>query len=441
MEDTADSEAASTTPLHFFIHIPKCGGNTFSDFLARQFPLDRIYTAEKSTAAWEAHRRHVAEMHERPSRERKADLLRQRFIEGMLSHDLVIENHYSWDLVERLEPHRRLVSYVVVRDPKERVASHYLHLRRIPVESAHHLAPEARDLYRLAKELDIAAFCQAIARDDVWSTVFNRQTRAMSSRVASRGCYEQTDPQLFLANALENLNRADAVADLQDLDEFAHLVSLAHGWLPPGHMHVHNPGTHARSETLACASQVPDDVVELDTALVQAARHRYAAWKQRLLHETVLSCWHQRRQPNLPPADSGMWEIDFTSPLEATNFHGREGAPPHVYRWMGPERESRLFLPVRPGVPQQVSVFIAAMIDPAVLPGTRFCLNGMQTTPTLSIADNCTVATLRIPADATSAGLVELTMTAPFTTSDHESGIGTDTRKKSLALNRIRIQT
>ena len=51
MAETADSTAAGTAPVHFFIHIPKCGGNTFSDFLAKQFPLEKIYTAEKSTAA------------------------------------------------------------------------------------------------------------------------------------------------------------------------------------------------------------------------------------------------------------------------------------------------------------------------------------------------------------------------------------------------------
>lgn len=436
-----ETETTATQPVHFFIHIPKCGGNTFSDFLAKQFPLEKIYNADKSTAAWEAHRRDVAGMPEKPSRGRKAALLRQRHIDQMLMHDLVIENHYTWDFVERLTPHRRLVTYVVVRDPKERVASHYRHLRRIPVESAHHLAPEARDLYRLAKELGLAEFCGAVDRADVWATVFNRQTRAMSSQVASRAYYETVDPEQFLANALENLKRADFVADLQDVDEFAHLVSLANGWLPPGRMDVLNPGSPRRPETQTAASDVPDDVVALDLALVDAARQHYRDWKHRLLTETVVTHWRQRRQPGPPPADRDAWDIDFAAPLEATNFHGREGTPPHVHRWMGPERESRVFLPVRPGIPQRVSISIAAMVDPAVLAGTRFCLNGRQATPTFSISDNCTVATLHIPADATPSGLTELTMTVPFTASDHDTGSGTDTRRKSLALNRIRIQT
>ncbi len=46
-------QVTPSTPVHFFIHIPKCGGTTFSDYLSRHFPLERIYTASKSTEAWE----------------------------------------------------------------------------------------------------------------------------------------------------------------------------------------------------------------------------------------------------------------------------------------------------------------------------------------------------------------------------------------------------
>lgn len=425
--------------MHFFVHIPKCGGNTFSDFLAKQFPLERIYTAEKSTTAWEAHRRHIAAMAEQLSRENKGALLRKRFIDGMRAHDLVIENHYTWDIAELLEAHRPLITYVVLREPRERVASHYLHLRRIPVESAHELAPEGRDLYGFAKQASLAEFCQTLERPDIWSTVFNRQTRTMSSQIVSRILYEQCDKQAFLDNALANLERADFVADIEDIDEFAHLVSLANGWLPPGRMGVLNPGKHSRSQTQELAQQVPDELVDLDLMLYEAAKAKYRSWKQRVLETAALDLWRHSRLAGLALPEGDVWEFGFEGPLQATNFHSREGSGREIFRWMGPELSSRIFVPVRPGVPQQVSVFIAAFIDPDVFPGTTYSVNGVAAVPVCSVEDNCTVATFAISPEQASAGGIELCITAPFTASDRDKGLGSDTRQKAMALRKIRV--
>lgn len=427
-------------PVHFFIHIPKCGGNSFSDFLAKQFPLERIYTAAKSIAAWEAHRRHIASASAQLSRVRKGTLLRQRYIEGMREHDLVIENHYTWDIAELLEQHRPLITYVVFRNPKERVASHYLHLRRIPLDAAHSLAPEARELYSLAKQLSLADYCQALERPDVWSTVFNRQTRMMSSHMVSRELYEQSDKEAFFANALANLERANFVADLADLDEFAQLISLDNGWLPPGHLGVLNPGSHAASQTQQLATEVPDEVVALDTALVEAAAQKYQRWKHQVLTDAAVSRWRDHQRSSLPCGNDDRYNVDFCGPLHGTNFHSREGNPPEIYRWLGPDRTSQLFLHVRPDVPQTISVYIAAMIDPDLLAGTQFHVAGAATQPTYAVADNCTVAMLPVPSEASSEGLVTLTITTPFTASDRDRGVGDDSRQKSLALRRIRVQ-
>jgi len=435
--DAMDVEQAP--PVHFFVHIPKCGGNTFSDFLAKQFPLEKIYTAEKSTAAWEAHRRHIAEMAEALSRENKGALLRQRFIEGMRSHDLVIENHYTWDIAELLEQHRRLTTYVVLREPRERVASHYLHLRRIPVESAHELAPEGRDLYGFAKEASLTEFCQTLERPDIWSTVFNRQTRTMSSQIVSRVLYEQCDTQAFLDNALANLERADFVADIDDLDEFAHLVSIANGWLPPGRMSVLNQGKHSRSQTQELAADVPEAMVDLDLVLYEAAKVKYRAWKQRVLETAALDLWRQQRLAGLSPPDGAVWEFGCEGPLQATNVHGREGSGSETFRWLGPERTSRVFVPVRAGVLQQVSVFMAAFIDPEVYAAATYTINGVGSSPVCSVEDNCTVATFAISPEQAVGGGVELCITAPFTASDRDKGLGTDTRQKSIALRKIRV--
>jgi hypothetical protein len=435
---TEGQETAEDQPVHFFIHIPKCGGNTFSDFLAKQFPLNRIYTAEKSIAAWEAHRTHVAANPSTLSRLEKSTLLRQRYLNGMRHHDLVIENHYAWDIAERLEQHRPLITYVVFREPKERVASHYLHLRRIPLDAAHSLAPEAREDYDLAKQLSLSDYCQTLDRSDVWSTVFNRQTRMMSSALVTREWYEAADKEAFFANALANLERADFVGDLKDLDEFAQLISLANGWLPPGPLGMLNANTNTVSPVQQLAAEVPDEVVAHDMALTAAAARKYEQWKRRVLMEASVALWRDRQRA-LATTTADSHDIDFCAPLHGINFHGREGSPPNIYRWMGPARTSQLFVPVRPRIPQHISVFIAAMIDPDLLTATQFCIDGSQIQPSYSIADNCTVAMLPISAEASSSGLVTLTITTPLTASDRDKGLGSDTRQKSLALRRIRV--
>jgi hypothetical protein len=438
-EQAEGGDHGGQAPVHFFVHIPKCGGNTFSDFLARQFPLEKIYTAEKSTAAWEDHRRDIAARAEQLSRENKGALLRRRFIDGMRQHDLVIENHYTWDIAELLAQHRPLTTYVVVREPRERVASHYLHLRRIPVETAHELAPEGRELYGFAKEASLAEFCRTLERPDIWSTVFNRQTRTMSSQIVSRVLYEQCDKQAFLDNALANLERADFVADIDDLDEFAQLVSLANGWLPPGRMSVLNPGKHPRSETQDLADEVPEAMVDLDLILYEAAKAKYRSWKQRVLETAAIDLWQQHSGGGLARPEGDTWELGFEGPLHGTNFHGREGAPPSIFRWMGPEPTSRLFVPVRPGFAQQLSVFIAAFIDPDVFIGLTYRINGVAAAPVCSVEENCTVATFAISPEDAASGAVELCITAPFTASDRDKGLGSDTRQKSMALRKIRV--
>lgn len=436
---TGEQETAENQPVHFFIHIPKCGGNTFSDFLAKQFPLDRIYTAEKSTATWEAHRRQTAEIDEPLSHEDKGAMLRDRFVDEMRSHDLVIENHYDWEIARRLNKHRPLTTYAVLRDPRERVASHYLHLQRIAVEDAHELAPEGKELYSYAKQVTLAEFCHTLDRPDIWSTVYNRLTRTMSSHIVCRERYETYDQDAFLEDALQNLERTDFVADLRDLDEFAHLVSLANGWLPPGALGVLNPGEHASSLPQKLASEVPDDVIAHDLIVHEAAKRKYASWKRAVLDAAAREIWQCRHRSSVTRPAGDVWEFGFEGPLHGTNFHGREGTPPDVFRWMGPDTTSRVFIPVRQGVAQHVSVLMAAFIDPAVFAEASYRLNGSVVAPICSIEGNLTVATFAVPPEETDVGCIELCITVPHTASERDKGFGSDTRQKSIALRKIRV--
>ncbi len=90
-------------------------------------------------------------------------------------------------------------------------------------------------------------------------------------------------------------------------------------------------------------------------------------------------------------------------------------------------------------MPQQLSVFIAAFIDPEVFAGATYHLNGIPALPVCSVENHCTVATFAISPEATSAGAIELTITAPFTASELEKGLSTEPRQKSMALRQVRL--
>jgi len=427
-------------PVHFFIHIPKCGGTTFSDYLSRHFPLERIYTATKSIRVWENYRRERA-----AAQAQSADLsslapLEQRHVDEMKKHDLIVENHFSWRDAELLKRHRAVMTYAVFRDPREQVASHFLHLQRIPTQTAHELAPESRNQYQLAKELSITDWCAlAWDRSEIWASVFNLQTRMISSYPVNRHLYKQMDPEAFFEDAVNNLESIDFVADLRELEEFTRLISLNNGWLPPGEQVSLNEGSPDSSLAKTLADQVPEELVSLDLRLLDLVSLRYRAWKRKVLDDLSITQWRRDCRSSIAFKSKRDWEVDFSGPVFGTNFHGREGEPPEVHRWLGPSRQSLLFLPAHRGSTAIISLYIVAMITPEMLSGTRFQLDGVDVSPRFSNDENCIVATLTVNAEQVTDDAVALVITTPMTTSERDTGIGTDTRQKSLALRRVRV--
>lgn len=128
-----------------------------------------------------------------------------------------------------------------------------------------------------------------------------------------------------------------------------------------------------------------------------------------------------------------------TSPLQSCNLHASEGTGAESFRWLGPQLESKFLVPVIPGLPHHLSLVIVAFMDPEMFSGATYHIDGVATAPVCSIEDNCTVATFTIAPDTTAGGVVELTITAPLTASDHDKGLGPDTRQKSMAIRTIRV--
>jgi hypothetical protein len=417
-------------PIHFFLHIPKCGGNTFSDYLSRHFPLPAIYTAEKSTADWQKHQQLKA-----TDDSISPDLLNQRYADSILCHDLAAENHFTWRTLQLVANHRPIIVYALLRDPRERIASHYLHLRRIPLTSPTNHGFASNDLYSLARELSLPQFCRRLDRNDVWATIFNLQTRNLSRHHLGPSNWDIIGEQAILDDTLQNITQIDHLADLSDLDEFTSLVSLNNHWLPPGELSILNPGDRPNAAK-DMAQQVPDEVVALDQAVVEAGRKQYAQWRKRIFHNAAIALW-KASKPAIPSGHA--WEISFDDALPGINFHGREGAGCNTVRWMGPKCESQLFLPVRPGLPHTITISFVAFLEPKLFLQTNFLINGHVVIPEFSASGGLTIATIKVEPEQTNTGMVELRIKAVRTISAEALGQSDDKREKSLAICRIRI--
>lgn len=427
----------ATSPRHFFLHIPKCGGTTFSDFLSRQFPRSSIYTADKSTADFQRHRELEASGHISP--ENSFEHLSRRYVESMQSYDLIVENHFKWVIMQLLAGSRSMVLYSLLRDPRERVVSHYKHLQRIPLDHSTGLSQDQLAAYRLARELPLADFCCEIDRFYIWSNFYNLQTQYLSSHRLTPENWKKLGEQAFLEDALRNLSQIDYVADVKDLNEFARLISLDNHWLPPGRLNALNAGEHSSQITADLVAQVPDSLVALDQVLYEEGLKKYAAWRDKVLHDATLALWSNNDHREQCVRSDEQWELHFEDELPGNNFHGREGTGKETFRWMGPDPESRLYLPVRPGFPHWISVYLLSFISPDMFSKTTYFINGREATPQCSSAEGCTVVTFPVDSADTNTGVVELGIRADHTTSEYALNLSSDKREKSIAVKCVKL--
>ena len=434
-------DSSATSPMHFFLHIPKCGGTTFSDYLSRHFPRSAIYTADKSIADYQTHQ--LLKSSGRISAKDNFRLLSQRYVESMQSHNLIVENHFEWRVMQRLENRAKIVLYTLLRDPRERFVSHYNHIRRIPLNELTNPSQSVLKFHQLARELPINEFSQQIPLGAffhvAWGAFFNVQSRFLSSYDLNQEMWKRYGEEKILDNILSNLEQIDFVADLKDLEEFTQLISLSNGWLPPGPLNALNQGGHSSDKTSELLSQVPESFISLDQVIYEAGLKKYAAWKNKVLHDATLKLWTQKPGRNHLSQSGDQWEITFEDILYGNNFHAREGLGKETLRWMGPGLESQLYIPVRPHVTNWISVYIAAFIKPEIYTTTKYSINGQEVKPISSTADNCAVLTFPVDSNQSRSGIVQLGIKVDQTTSEFAlSGIH-DKREKSIAIRKIKV--
>lgn len=179
-------------PLILFTHIEKTAGTSFVDTLiAPNFPPDRVVKCAGI-------RSYRAALKQNPA---------------------LITGHTPYGL--HLLTHRKVTYITFLRDPIERMVSHYYFVRESVFNRYEH------PLYRFANSVDIAGF----ARD---RRFHNRQTRFIAG-LAAHKFYDRIPSAAFerlvLAQAKRNLERRYACFGLQErFDDSVTLFRRTFGW-------------------------------------------------------------------------------------------------------------------------------------------------------------------------------------------------------------------
>lgn len=184
-------------PLLIFLHLPKTGGGTLSDVLRREYG-----------------QRAVLELYDSSYGEEVASLL-----PGSGDTVRVVIGHLYFGIHAFLPNSAQYVT--LLREPVERVVSHYYFVRNDPTHY----------LYETAQQLNLHDF--VIARGAHEPN--NDQTRLLSGKrfAASPGAF----PDEMLAEAKENLSRHFAVVGLTEaFDESLLLMQRTFGWRRPYYM-------------------------------------------------------------------------------------------------------------------------------------------------------------------------------------------------------------
>lgn len=227
-------ESAEVTPVVIFLHAPKTGGTTLVRIIERQCTPGSVLTLYDSS--------YGEELAAYPAEE----IDRVRAIAG----------HFYFGVHTFIA--RPSVYITLLRDPVDRVISHYHFVRRSP---GHYL-------YDAANELSLSEFVVACGADEP----NNDQTRLLAGRYQAEGTPPNADDMLAVAR--RNLREHVAVVGTtEEFDRALLLMRRTFGWGRPFYVRENVSKKQSRSDAISAETRrVIENYNALDLALYEEAR-------------------------------------------------------------------------------------------------------------------------------------------------------------------------
>jgi len=398
-----------------FLHIPKTAGTAVASVLTQWFGVDEIMPCSLAAVRTGSH----------PVNAMASRRFRLFGIGMHLDHDQVAAIRHA------LRGEERPFVFTVLREPRARLISQYLHWRRTDDASLAGVDNLTREAYLSARELPLGEFLNK-NNPFVIEHFRNYQTRLLAGFAT---CLKRSDDEI-LETALANMADYDLVGTTSQCDQVLAAVAEAYGWASPGPLQAVNvaptrtPLHHDDATEAAIA-----EYTALDAAVWQRLHAAPAPAPQR-----ELSCYHEVHhgcQESL--LGDGLTRFDMRQQLDGSGWHVREGESSNV-RWTGPGRRSVLRLDVPRSRHLSVSIQVICALDWAMVDGLTLTLDGLPPVAALGRAERDGYPTIEAVFSLPDAShrRRELVIEVPFTRSHTEIDPALDDdRPKALAVGTI----
>ncbi len=176
-----------------FLHIPKTAGMTFTSILKSLFPENEIFPAYQ------------------------AFKLREDFEQNEKLYRL-FAGHWDYSDIERFQAKPVVLTFL--RDPIERMASQFYHLKKSPDDAItkNRLRPWDKRLVQLAKEMEFEKFCAF--DDSEIDRMANLQTRHLCGKVSTPnpGPEKEKERADLIGQAIQNIRQIEFVGIVEEFE-------------------------------------------------------------------------------------------------------------------------------------------------------------------------------------------------------------------------------
>lgn len=400
-----------------FLHIPKTAGNTFT------YLMHSYYTPEEICPSHFWH-----EVVNFPIE----DMARYRYVGGHIRHS-----------IQQLLP--KPPHYMAfLRDPVERVISHYDHARRVPESPFHH----ANSLEEFVK-MDTAK--SAVSNTQTVFLGIDRSTKNVPP--PKLGSFKQLPvDDSVLEKAKARLDEFFFVGIVEHFQESLYLLAYMLGWRPfsSGKRRNISPNRLQRDDLSPELLQHIRDINLYDIELYDYAKQLYTQQLEQMqctegtpLEDCVEAAYRKAFMAHNTPTDSLIYDLRHALPGQG--LYPAESTGDGYVRWTGPQTVTEIDLPLLTDKNLQVSIVVAGSMSDEILNSLTLHVGDHQIPLKQSfnppLAPAVFKGTLpRAVLQQQPNGFVRLRLQVSHTVSPKELNKSQDVRKLGVSLKQIEIE-